>query len=291
MTATILARHFVLDPTRVFLNHGSFGACPKVVLEEQAAWRERLEKEPVAFMVGQWERALDEARGHLAQFLHCNSDDLAFVSNATHGVNTVLRSLTFPPDSELLTTNHEYNASRNALDFAAGCWDARVVVAPIPFPIQSADVVLEALLEKLTPQTKLVLVDHVTSPTGLVLPIERIVGELQSRGVDVLVDGAHAPGMLPLDLERLNAAYYTGNCHKWLCAPKGAAFLHVRADRQAQIRPLAISHGASSARTNRSRFRLEFDFQFGHYFQGYSLFFSLSHYVFIDLVRIFINSY
>jgi isopenicillin-N epimerase len=254
------ARHWDLDPGIVFLNHGSFGACPRVVLAVQHEMRARLEAEPVRFLHRENEERFDVARETLAGFVGCDMDDLAFVANATTGVNTVLRSLPFAPGDELLTTDHEYNACRNALEFAASRAGARVVVAPIPFPVTSEAEIVDAVVGRATAKTRLCLLDHVTSPTGIVMPVAAIVTRLRERGIETLIDGAHAPGMLPLALDALGAAYYTGNCHKWLCTPKGSALLFVRRDRQAAIRPLAISHGANSPRTDRSRFRLEFDF-------------------------------
>ena len=247
-----------LDRDVIFLNHGSFGSCPRPVLDFQQQIRARLERQPVQFFVRDLEGLLNAARAALAEFIGADADDLVFVMNATAGVNAVLRSLRFERGDELLVTDHEYNACRNALEFAAAQWGARVTVAAVPFPVASADDIVTAVMERVTPRTRLALFDHVTSQTGLVMPIQRLAEELGARGVETLVDGAHAPGMVPLNLRKLGVTYYTGNCHKWLCAPKGAGFLVVRRDRQPLIRPLAISHGANSTRSDRSRFQIEF---------------------------------
>lgn len=255
------AKHWTLDPSIVFLNHGSFGATPRVVLEAQAELRARMERNPMQFFLRDLESLLDETRGALARFVDARPEDLVFVPNATTGVNAVLRSLEVRSGDELLTTNHEYNACKNVLDFVATRAGGSVVVANVPFPLASEGEVVSAIISKTTARTRLLLVDHVTSPTGLVLPIARIAAAMAERGIDVLVDGAHAPGMLDLSLGALSkhVAFYTANCHKWLCTPKGSAFLWVREDKQRGVRPHVISHGANSPRTDRSRYLVEFD--------------------------------
>ena len=217
-----------------------------------------MERDPVQFLAYELETHLDLVRARLGETLHADPDDLALLPNATTGVNTILRSLDFQPGDEILATDHDYNACLNAIRFICDRTGAKAVVAHIPFPPKSEDDAVAPILAAASPRTKLAVVSHITSPTALVMPIARIVGELASRGIDTLVDGAHA-GMVATDLSHLGAAYYTGNLHKWFSAPKGAGFLHVRRDRQAQIRPIVISHGTNSPRRERTRFRLEFD--------------------------------
>jgi len=256
-------RHlWLLEPDLVFLNHGSFGACPRAVLAVQASLREQLERQPIRFFIDELESRVDGVRSALAAVTGGAPEDLAFVANATTAVNSVVGSLRLRAGDELLTTSHEYNACKNVLAFAAERAGARVVVADLPFPIDDPAQVTAAMVAAVTPRTRLALIDHVTSPTALVLPVDDIARALSARGVKVLVDGAHAPGMLALDLQALGEAgvtAYTGNLHKWMCAPKGAAFLWVRRDHQSEVRPAVISHGANSPRRDRSRFLLEFD--------------------------------
>ena len=254
-----MKEHWLLDPSIKFLNHGSYGATPRAILEKQSEYRARLEAEPVRFLSHDLEGLLDDARSELASFINATPEDLVFVPNATAGVNAVLRSLDLDEHDELLVTNQEYNASRNALDYVARLAGAKVIAVEIPFPIESPDVIVERVLAAVTNRTRLLLVDHVVSQTAIIMPVERLVSEMNARGVDTLVDGAHAPGMFPLDVTAIGAAYYTGNLHKWVCAPKGAAFLHVRRNRRFGVRPIAISHGANSMRTDRPRLWLEFD--------------------------------
>jgi isopenicillin-N epimerase len=252
---------WILDPDVTYLNHGAFGACPRPVLEAQQRWRVELETNPNRFFLEAYVPALDAARQALAAFLGADPAGLVFVRNATEGVNAVLRSLEpeLRPGDELLVTDHAYNACRNALDVTAERAGARVVVAHVPFPIESADQALEAILGAAGGQTRFALIDHVTSPTALILPVERVIAALEP-GVPVLVDAAHAPGMVPIALDASAASFTAGNCHKWLCAPKGAGFLHVRADMRERILPTVVSHGWNRVfRPSASRFQAMFD--------------------------------
>lgn len=254
-----LAIHWTLDPKVVFLNHGSFGACPRSVQQYQQTLRDRIERQPVEFYVRDLEAFLDDARQTLADYINCPVNDLAWVPNITSGVNAVIRSLRFAPGDELLLSNHEYNACRNAFEFVAQRDGAKVVVADVPFPSQGFDEAHNAIMSAVTERTRIVILDHVTSQTGLIMPLDTLIPALRERGIQTLIDGAHAPGMIDLDLMALGADYYTANCHKWICAPKGAGFLYVRPELQGDIRPTVISHGANSKRTDRSKFLIEFD--------------------------------
>lgn len=247
-----------LDPDVTFLNHGAFGSCPRPVLARQHALQEHLEQQPVRFFVDEFEALWDQARAELARFVGASADRLVFVRNATEGINILLRAFPWQPGDEVLVTNHEYNACRNALNRIAAEHRVTVRQVKIPFPLSSPETISETLLAAVTPRTRLALLDHVTSPTALIFPIETLVPELRHRGVEVIVDGAHAPGLLLLNLEALGCLGYAGNGHKWLCAPKGAGFLHVRADFEPRVQPLIVSHGANSPRTDRSRFLLQF---------------------------------
>ena len=249
---------WALDPTVTFLNHGSFGASLRAILDVQRGWRDKLEAQPVKFLARDLDELLEWSRSEVGAFVGADSDDLALMVNATAGVNTVLRSLSFERGDEILITDHVYNATANAVRFAAANHGAHVTVANIPWPIQSSNQALDAIVDAITPRTKLAVLEHVTSSTALVLPIEQLVKAFAERGVDVLVDGAHGPGMLPIHIREMGAAYYVGALHKWVCAPKGSAFLYVRRDKQPRIKPLAISAGEARG-GGRSTFRNDFD--------------------------------
>ena len=247
-------RHeWALDPDFLTVNHGSYGATPLTVLAEQDRWRKRMEAQPTRFFSQEMRGALREAAARLGRFVGAEGDDIAFVPNATTGCNAVLRSLRFGPDDEILHVSHVYNAVRNTMLHVAGWAGAKVVAAEIPFPQPDQATILRNIEQAITKRTKIAVFDHITSPSGLVLPIAEMIAMCRAAGVPVLVDGAHGPGQVPLDLPKLGADWYVGNCHKWLSAPKGSGFLYARPDRRADLHPVTISHGY------RDGFTQEFD--------------------------------
>jgi isopenicillin-N epimerase len=257
--ASKFRRYWSLARGTVFLNHGSFGACPVPILKLQTKLRRQMEAEPVQFLWRKYDALLNLARVRVARFVGARPRDLVFVTNATTGINAVLRSLRLRPGDELLTTNQDYNACRNALVETARQTRTRLVIARVPFPAANAESIVEAVLTSVTRRTRLALIDHVTSSSALVFPVTRIVRELDRLGVDTLVDGAHAPGMVDLNLIKLGPAYYTANLHKWVCAPKGSAFFWVRRDKQSDLQPAVISHGNNTPRLGYSSFQDRFD--------------------------------
>jgi isopenicillin-N epimerase len=248
-----------LKPGSVFLNHGSFGACPLAILGHQTELRRQMEAEPVQFLWRHYEERLEASRAVVAQFVGARTRDLVFVTNATTAVNAVLRSVAIRPGDEILTTDHDYNACRNVLAETARLCRVEVVVAPVPFPLKSPDQIIESILSRVTRRTRLAMIDHVTSTTAVIFPVAEIIRELDRRGVDTLIDGSHAPGMLPLHLGRLAPAFYTGNLHKWVCAPKGCGFLWAREDKQDRLHPAVVSHGHNTPRPGFSPFQDRFD--------------------------------
>ena len=232
-----------LDPDFLTLNHGSYGATPRVVRAAQDVWRDRMEAQPSRFFRAVYPGAIRAAAAELAAFLGARAEDLAFVENATAGCNAVLRGLRLAPGDEILVLAHVYGAVRNTVRFVCERSGAVMVEAAMPFPRPLPDAITEAVAAAITPRTRIAVIDHITSASALVLPIKDIVAACHARGVPVLVDGAHGPGHVDLDLTDIDADWYTGNCHKWLNAAKGCAFLWARADRQADLHPVTISHG------------------------------------------------
>ncbi|KAI8951258.1 pyridoxal phosphate-dependent transferase [Xylaria longipes] len=225
----------------LYLDNGAFGACPTMVVEKQQHIRRWIEENPHEFFERNYISSWDASRKALAGFLHADPGDLVFTPGATHGMNVVIQSLSFESGDEIITTNHAYSSVRLVLDHVANRYGARVVVVDIPLEVSGPDALLQRVLASVTPRTRFAVIDHVPSRSGLIFPIKEIVGELASLNIDTLVDGAHAPGMIPLDVTNINAAYYVANCHKWMCAPRGVGFLHVRRDRAQNIKPLVIA--------------------------------------------------
>jgi isopenicillin-N epimerase len=237
-------RHeWTLDPDFLTVNHGSFGATPRVVLAVQDEWRRRMEAQPGRFMSTVLPDALRAAAERLARFIGAEGKDLAFVENATVGSNAVLRSRRLQPDDEVLVLMHGYGAVRNTVRYVTELAGARMTEVAVPFPNPDADGMIAALEAAITSRTRLAVLDHITSPSALVLPIDRMVAACHARGVPVLVDGAHGPGQVELNVPTIGADWYVGNCHKWLCAPKGSAFLWAAPHQQQGLHPVTISHG------------------------------------------------
>ncbi len=258
--------HWNLDPNVCFLNHGSFGATPRAVLAAQDRLRGQMESEPVRFFVEEMHELMDTARRALGAFVHCPFECIAPMPNATNAVATVMQSLVdegmLTSGDEILTNEHEYTACQNTLRRTAQRSGAVVRSVALPFPVAHPSQITAAVMGGVTPRTRIVLLSHVTSPSGLIMPVADIVTQLSARGILSLVDGAHAPGMIPdLNITQIAPTFYTANCHKWICSPKGSAFLYVRPDLRAVIRPLALSNNAEKPRPGRDRFLTEFDYQ------------------------------
>lgn len=245
-----------------YMNHGSYGACPAKVQVFLGQQRHELLKNPMDYFGIENPRRMTEGRLFWADFLKAEAEGVVHVECATLGVNTVMKSLAlrgyFKPNDEILLTSHGYNACNNVAREIAALTGAKAVVAPVPFPVENRAQVTEAIFAAATKKTRLALIDHITSETGLIFPIDDIVAGLKERGIETLVDGAHAPAHVPLDLTKLGAAFYTGNGHKWLCAAPGAAFLYVREDFRDRIRPMSTSHGANDPNPDASAFQKNF---------------------------------
>lgn len=244
---------FLLDPDIVFLNHGSFGACPREVIEAQQRWRLEMERNPVAFLGRRSAELLAGARARLGAALGASGDHLVFVPNSTTGVNIVAQSFPLAAGDEVLTTDMEYGACDAAWEHACARRGARYrrVAIPLPFARESF---VDRMLAAATPRTRLIYVSHITSTTALILPVAALCRAARERGIATLVDGAHAPGQIPLDIDGIGADFYVGNCHKWLCAPKGSGFLHARPEHHALLEPPVISWGYATGTGGHSGF-------------------------------------
>lgn len=238
-----LQDHFLLDPQVVFLNHGSYGASPKPVFEAYQNWQMRLERQPVLFLGRELPALMRESRAALGEYLHAEADDLVYIPNATHGINIVARSLELTPGDEILTSDHEYGACDYAWEFNCNKTGARYIHQPVPLPVRTEEEIVEQFWQGVTPRTKVIYLSHITSSTALRLPIEEICRRARERGIMTIIDAAHAPGQIPVDLQALGADVVFGNCHKWMLAPKGSAFLYARREVQDLIQPLVVSWG------------------------------------------------
>ncbi|NUQ86147.1 MAG: aminotransferase class V-fold PLP-dependent enzyme [Anaerolineales bacterium] len=249
-----LRKQFLLDPSITFLNHGSFGATPRPVFEEYQRWQRELERQPVEFLGRRFAGLMAKSRAALGAYLGAPADDLVYTQNVTIAVNIVARSLELGSGDEVLATDHEYGAMDRTWRFFAKERGFRYVNRHIELPITSEEKFVEDFWRGVTERTRVVFISHITSPTAIVLPIREIVRRAREAGVLTVVDGAHAPGQLPMRLDALEADFYCGNLHKWLCAPKGAGFLYARPDVQQLLKPLVVSWGYESESPSGSRF-------------------------------------
>ena len=249
-----LASHFLLRPGIVFLNHGSFGACPHPVFEEYQRWQRELEAQPVEFLGRRFDDLMRAAREPLAQYVNCDADDLVYVPNATTGLNVVARSLKLKPGDEIVTTDHEYGALDRTWNFLCEQWGATYTRVPIPVPVTTAADFIERIWSAVTPRTRVLFLSHITSPTALTLPIQELCRRARGAGILSIIDGAHAVGQIPLDLRALDADFYSSNAHKWMMSAKGSAFLYARREVQALVEPLVVSWGWRPEVPARSRF-------------------------------------
>lgn len=243
LTAQELKSHFNLDSEVTFLNHGSFGACPKPVFERWQQWQVEMERQPVEFIARRQEALLDDARAVLAEYVGCDADDLTFVTNSTAAINIIARSLDMQPGDEILTTDLEYGALNYTWEHVCGKAGARYVQQPISLPVTTREAMVDQLWQGVTSKTKAIFLSHITSATALILPVEDICARARAEGILTIIDGAHVPGQIPLDIAALGADIYAGNCHKWLCAPKGSAFLYVSKEHQPWVESGIISWG------------------------------------------------
>jgi isopenicillin-N epimerase len=238
-----LKHEFLLDPSVVFLNHGSFGATPRPVFESYQRWQLELERQPVEFLGRRADELLKGAREVLAEYLGTKSDNLVYVTNATTGLNMVARSLHLHAGDEVLASDHEYGALDHTWQYLARRDGFIYVRQPIPVPVTTVENFVETFWQGVTPRTKIIFLSHITSSTALIFPIAEICNRARQQGIFTIIDGAHAPGQIPLSLDALGADFYSGNLHKWLCAPKGCAFLYARPEVQSMIEPLIVSWG------------------------------------------------